>query len=71
MGRPRKYITDEERYKLSNEYHNTYGKQPWKCESCNVNLTYNSKAKHLNSKKHLGIDYNPWTCDICNVIAGL
>ena len=56
MGRPRKYITDEERYKLSNEYHNTYGKQLWKCESCNVNLTYNSKTKHLNSKKHLGID---------------
>ena len=67
MGRPQKYISDEERYKSSNEYHRDYGTQPWKCESCNIELTYNSRTKHLKSKKHLKTSYKPWKCDICNI----
>jgi len=67
MGRPDKYITDEESYKTSNEFHLAYGKKPWKCESCDIEITYNAKVKHLKSKKHLKSDFKPWKCDICNV----
>jgi len=68
MGRPKKDITDEERYKASNEYHIDYGRKTWKCESCNIELTCNAKAKHLKSKMHLKSDFKPWKCDTCDVI---
>jgi len=67
MGRPKKDITDEERYKTSNEYHTAYGRKPWKCESCDTEITYNAKLKHLTSKKDLKSDFKPWKSDICNV----
>jgi len=67
MGRPKKDITDEERYKLRNEYHLAYGRKPWKCEDCNIVITYTAKAKHLKSKKHLKSDYIPLKCEVCNV----
>jgi len=67
MGRPKKDITDEDRYKASNEYHLVYGRRPLKCVSCNIEITYNTKVKHLTSKKHLKSDFKLWKCDdICN-----
>jgi len=47
MGRSKKDMTEEERYKISKEYYLAYGKKPWKCDSCNIEITYKAKAKHL------------------------
>jgi len=62
-----KDITDEVRYKTSNEYHLAYGRKPWKFESRDIEITYNAKVKHLKSKKHLKSDFKPWKCVISNV----
>jgi len=67
MGRPKKDLSIEERYKTSNAYHLAYRRKPWKCVSCDIEITYNAKVKHLKSKKHLKSDFKPWKCDIFNV----
>lgn len=66
MGRPSKYSSDEERYQANNEYQIAYGKKLLKCESCNIEIRYENRAKHFHTKKHLKNDFKPWRCDICN-----
>jgi len=62
MECPKKDITGEER----NEYY-LDGKKLWKCESCDIEITYKAKVRHLKSKKHLKGDFKPWKCDTCDV----
>jgi len=80
MSRPCKYSSDKKRYEISNKYQNDYGKKPWYCESCHIEIQYNHKTKHLKTKKHLKNPctqieimsqieqyYKPWKCESCNI----
>src|SRR5882757_8972263 len=67
MGRSIIYSSDEERNEANRKYQQKHGVKPYKCDFCNIELKQSSKAKHLQSKKHIRNGHKPWKCDICNI----
>ena len=72
MGRHSKYSNDEERRESNliyqRDYHRVYqkyyGSQLWRCDDCKVDVRYDYKRKHLNTKKHLKEVLTPMCNDL-------
>ena len=67
MPGPKRDISDEERRKLHNEYHNAYGKKLWKCDTCNIVIKRYCKTDHMTSIKHRDNEVPRWKCLTCNI----
>ena len=52
MAPPKKYATDEERFKAHRQQQNNYSKKREECNLCHKIFTLGNKTKHLKIRLH-------------------
>ena len=55
MAPPKKYATEQERYRAIRRQQNNYGRKRQECQICHQIFTLGNKTIHLKSRWHLKV----------------